>query len=148
MSNNISSARTRMSYLPSIHPSAAPTTPLYQRKIQEVTRPLKSLVFATSCTRTRNVQKKVAELFNSYIFDKVLVIFTEACWYCMHITYWVTQKLPQICTVILCIFIWKVAWFAVYICGTTIEWPSKVTWSVQTNIPSTRMLAVKMAPNR
>ena len=32
-------------------------------------------------------------------------------------TYWVLQKLPQICTVILCICIGKVAWFAVYICG-------------------------------
>ena len=31
--------------------------------------------------------------------------------------YWVTQKLPQICTVILRIRIGKVAWFAVYICG-------------------------------
>ena len=31
--------------------------------------------------------------------------------------YWVTQKLPQICTVILRICIGKVAWFAVYICG-------------------------------
>ena len=31
--------------------------------------------------------------------------------------YWVTQKLPQICTVILRILIGKVAWFAVYICG-------------------------------
>ena len=30
--------------------------------------------------------------------------------------YWVTQKLPQICT-ILRIRIWKVVWFAVYICG-------------------------------
>ena len=33
------------------------------------------------------------------------------------VTYWVTQKLPQICTVILRILIGKVAWFAVYICG-------------------------------
>ena len=32
-------------------------------------------------------------------------------------TYWVTQKLPQICTVILRICIGKVAWFAVCICG-------------------------------
>ena len=31
--------------------------------------------------------------------------------------YWVTQKLPQICTVILRICIGKVAWFAVYIFG-------------------------------
>ena len=31
--------------------------------------------------------------------------------------YWVTQKLPQICTVIFRIRIGKVAWFAVYICG-------------------------------
>ena len=31
--------------------------------------------------------------------------------------YWVTQKLPQICIVILRIYIGKVAWFAVYICG-------------------------------
>ena len=31
--------------------------------------------------------------------------------------YWVTQKLPQISTVILRIRIGKVAWFAVYICG-------------------------------
>ena len=31
--------------------------------------------------------------------------------------YWVTQKLPQICTVISSICIGKVAWFAVYICG-------------------------------
>ena len=30
--------------------------------------------------------------------------------------YWVTQKLPQICTEILRICIGKVAWFAVYIC--------------------------------
>ena len=28
-----------------------------------------------------------------------------------------TQKLPQICTVILCIYIGKIAWFAVCICG-------------------------------
>ena len=35
---------------------------------------------------------------------------------CVYI-YWVTKKLPQICTVILCICIGKVAWFAVYICG-------------------------------
>ena len=33
------------------------------------------------------------------------------------VAYWVTQKLPQICTVILRIRIGKVAWFAVYICG-------------------------------
>ena len=33
------------------------------------------------------------------------------------VTYWVTQKLPQICTLILRIRIGKVAWFAVYICG-------------------------------
>ena len=32
-------------------------------------------------------------------------------------TYWVPQKLPQICTVIAYICIGKVAWFAVYICG-------------------------------
>ena len=32
-------------------------------------------------------------------------------------TYWVTLKLPQICTVSLRICIGKVAWFAVYICG-------------------------------
>ena len=32
------------------------------------------------------------------------------------LTYWVTQKLPQICTLILRICIGKVAWFAVYIC--------------------------------
>ena len=31
--------------------------------------------------------------------------------------YWVTQKLPQICAVILRIRTRKVAWFAVYICG-------------------------------
>ena len=31
--------------------------------------------------------------------------------------YWVTQKLPQICTVILRVRIGKVSWFAVYICG-------------------------------
>ena len=31
--------------------------------------------------------------------------------------YWVTQNLPQICTVILRIRIGKVAWLAVYICG-------------------------------
>ena len=31
--------------------------------------------------------------------------------------YWVTQKFPQICTVILRICIGKVACFAVYICG-------------------------------
>ena len=31
--------------------------------------------------------------------------------------YWVTQKLPQTCTVILRICIGKVSWFAVYICG-------------------------------
>ena len=31
--------------------------------------------------------------------------------------YWVTQKLPQICTVIFRIRIGKVAWFTVYICG-------------------------------
>ena len=31
--------------------------------------------------------------------------------------YWVTQKLLQICTLILHICIGKVAWFAVYICG-------------------------------
>ena len=31
--------------------------------------------------------------------------------------YWVPQKLPQIYTVIAYICIWKVAWFAVYICG-------------------------------
>ena len=31
--------------------------------------------------------------------------------------YWVTQKLPQICTVILRICTGKVAWFAVYIFG-------------------------------
>ena len=36
---------------------------------------------------------------------------------CSENTYWVTQKLPQICTVILRILIGKVAWFAVYICG-------------------------------
>ena len=35
----------------------------------------------------------------------------------IHNIYWVTQKLPQICTVILRISIGKVAWFAVYICG-------------------------------
>ena len=35
----------------------------------------------------------------------------------LFIIYWVTQKLPQICTVILRIRIGKVAWFAVYICG-------------------------------
>ena len=33
------------------------------------------------------------------------------------VIYWVTQKLPQICTVILRICVCKVAWFAVYICG-------------------------------
>ena len=33
--------------------------------------------------------------------------------------YWVTQKLPQICTVILRIRIGKVAWFAVYIAVTS-----------------------------
>ena len=32
-------------------------------------------------------------------------------------SYWLTQKLPHICTVILRIRIGKVAWFAVYICG-------------------------------
>ena len=31
--------------------------------------------------------------------------------------HWVPQKLPQIYTVIACICIGKVAWFAVYICG-------------------------------
>ena len=31
--------------------------------------------------------------------------------------YWVPQKLPQIWTVIVCICIGKVAWFAVYICA-------------------------------
>ena len=31
--------------------------------------------------------------------------------------YWVTQKLPQTCTVIVRIRFGKVAWFAVYICG-------------------------------
>ena len=31
--------------------------------------------------------------------------------------YWVTQKLPQICTVILRIRIGKDEWFSVYICG-------------------------------
>ena len=31
--------------------------------------------------------------------------------------YWVTQKLPQICTAILRICIGQVAWFAVYICS-------------------------------
>ena len=33
------------------------------------------------------------------------------------IIYWVTQKLPQICSVILRICIGKVAWFEVYICS-------------------------------
>ena len=32
-------------------------------------------------------------------------------------TYWVTQKLPQICLVIVCIRVGEIAWFAVYICG-------------------------------
>ena len=31
--------------------------------------------------------------------------------------YWVTQKLPQICTVIMRICVGKVVWFAVHICG-------------------------------
>ena len=39
----------------------------------------------------------------------VTVLFT--------MNYWVTRKLPQICTVIFRIRIGKVAWFAVYICG-------------------------------
>ena len=34
-----------------------------------------------------------------------------------HIIYWMIQKLPQTCTVILRIRIRKIAWFAVYICG-------------------------------
>ena len=34
-----------------------------------------------------------------------------------YLCYWVTQKLPQICTVKLRICIGKVAWVAVYICG-------------------------------
>ena len=33
------------------------------------------------------------------------------------VCYWVTQNLPQICTIILRIRIWKVALVAVYICG-------------------------------
>ena len=48
--------------------------------------------------------------------------------------YWVTQKLPQICTVILRIRIGKVAWFAVYICGNfwvtqySINYRSYIKW--------------------
>ena len=34
----------------------------------------------------------------------------------MYISNWVPQKLPQICTVIVCICIGKIAWFTVYIC--------------------------------
>ena len=41
-------------------------------------------------------------------------------WFCYYTSvldnYWVTQKLPQIFTVIFRICIGKVAWFAVYIC--------------------------------
>ena len=52
-------------------------------------------------------------------FDLVLISlqYDVIIQYLLIIRYWVTQKLPQICTVFLRIRIGKVAWFAVYICG-------------------------------
>ena len=48
-----------------------------------------------------------------------------------------TQKLPQICTVILRIRIGKVAWFAVHICGNfwvTQYYRETITWNTNNNI--------------
>ena len=53
-------------------------------------------------------------LHNQQVNNKNYTEFTRAKW---SLNYWVTQKLPQICTVILRIRNGKVAWFAVYICG-------------------------------
>ena len=47
-------------------------------------------------------------------------LLSRECWRRPLLTasrYWVPQKFPQIYTVIAYIFIGKVAWFAVYICG-------------------------------
>ena len=54
-------------------------------------------------------------------FNKQDIIFTftlysNLVWGTKSVIYWVTQKLPQICTVILHIRIGKVEWFEVYIC--------------------------------
>ena len=55
-------------------------------------------------------------------------------------TYWVTQKLPQICTVILSICIGKVALFAAYIYGKL--WVTQ--YAKDTNILS--VLTLVLAP--
>ena len=59
--------------------------------------------------------KSVCDAFSFIWVYYTWGVLFNCCFYkCI---WWVTQKLPQICTVILRIRIGKVAWFAVYICG-------------------------------
>ena len=63
---------------------------------------------------SRHLLRPTANLnFNrpDFRFARVQVVLSY------QLIYWVTQKLPQICTVILLICIGKGARFAVYICG-------------------------------
>ena len=69
-----------------------------------------------------------------------LIIFAVVFYLCNNVKwiYWVTQKLPQICTVILRFRIGKVPWFAVYICGKFL-----VTQCILTKYPWTAYLSGK-----
>ena len=60
-------------------------------------------------------------------YMKILIWFSFDARKCV-LRYWVTQKWPKICTVILHICIGKIAWFSVYICGNL--------WTIQYLFPS------------
>ena len=60
--------------------------------------------------------KKVLFFYIAYEIEENLTRDNQSQKYILSY-YWVTQKLPQICTVILRICFGKVAKFAVYICG-------------------------------
>ena len=74
--------------------------------------------FFLQCSDLGN--EKSLNAFDTIVYPFYLVIYNlfaiNGDQNCFYVIYWVTQKLPQICTVILCIRNGNVAWFAVYIC--------------------------------
>ena len=60
---------------------------------------------------------KIFQVRRSFVTKSKLVFFILICVSLSPFLYWVPQRLPQIFTVIMYIWIGKVAWFAVYICG-------------------------------